>query len=179
MRRRHLLVATGSAFVGAGCLGRPDPLNDASPTKSKEPSTADGETSLDTDATSSPDCTFEELVMFNDMSTQATVSVRLVEGWGRYRGGSPTATKADSPTESPTVTFADEVSITPDGEKEYLDLPEASGRHRFEIAVENGPSGTDYIQAHKWGEENIMMASITSGGIAFTYGVAGRTTECA
>lgn len=179
MRRRQLLGVTGSALVGAGCLGSADPLKDSSPTESKKPSPEGGETSTDTDATSSPDCTMEDLVIFNDMSTRATVSVRLVEGWGRYRRGSPTATEADSPTESPTVTFADEVSIPSDGKKEYEDLPEASGPYRFEITVENGPSGTDYIQANKWGDTKVMMPTITSENIDFAYAVGGRSTNCA
>lgn len=179
MYRRHLLVVTGGALVGAGCLGAADSLTDPSPTESEESSPEYGETSTHTDATSTPDCTIDDLVIFNDMSTEATGSVRLVEGWGRYRRGSPTATEADSPTESPTVTFTDEVRIPPDGKKEYDDLPEARGRHRLEITVEDGPSGTDYIEADDWEDSKVMMSTITSENIEFAYAVAARPTNCA
>lgn len=178
MKRRRLLVGTGTALIGAGCIGNADRLNDSSPTESGRPSSTEADSPSNTDATRSPDCTMEDFVIFNSMSKEVTVTVRLVEGWGRYRRGSPTATEAASPTETPTVTFADEVSIPPDGKHEYENLPEVSTPHRFEITVENGPQATDYIRTAMLGGDFVVWANIHYGNIEFGSAEGGRPTGC-
>lgn len=178
MRRRQLVVVTGSAFFGAGCIGTVDQSNNPTQTGVKEPSPTEGKTSSETDATASLDCTLADLAIFNDMSKEVTVSVRLVKGHGRYRYGSPTATEADSPTETTSVTFADEISIPADGKKVYDDLPEASGAHRFEVSVKNGPAATDYIQSGWWEGSESIMAVIRTNDIEFLHGTGDLPPGC-
>lgn len=177
MQRRDLLAVSGSLLAGSGCLDTQSGAEDASPTAGATPTTTDESTSET--ASETPDCRFVDLYISNDQSNTATVSVRLIEGRGRYRGGSPTRTRAESPTETPTVIFEAEPTIPAEDSQTYKELPDAEGTHRLEVAVVDGPSETDHLRPDKWSGPNAVFVDIDQRSIRFTYSTGDPSTECA
>lgn len=179
MKRRALLVVSGSVLLGSGCTGTQPTSNDASPTSVSSPTSGTTDESGSETASETPDCRIADLNIYNDRSEPATISVRLIEGRGRYRGGSPTPEMAESPTETPIVIFEHESSIPGQDSQEYYELPHAEGPHRLEVSVADGLSEIDHIDARKWGGSNIVTVDLNQSAIEFSYSTAGLSTECA
>lgn len=178
MERRELLAVSGSLLLGSGCLDTQTLANDSSPTSESNPTPSHTDESESETPSETPDCRQLDLHISNDRSETVTVSVRLIEGRGRYRKGSPTATRAESPTETPTVIFEDESTIPAQASQVYKELPDAEGTHRLEVSVEGGPSETDLIRASKWGGSNAIFVDLHTSSITFKYVTAELHPRC-
>lgn len=139
MRRRHLLVATGSALIGAGCVGKADRVDGSSPSSSDA-----SPTSTTTDFT----CKRYDMHIGNSTATPVTVSFTVMDMGSRYARGSSTRTKGPTPvTDTPVEAFSDTFQLGPDDSENqtqrYEDLPTGNGGfQRLQISVEDGPTGT-------------------------------------
>lgn len=145
MRRRHLLVAAGSALVGAGCTGLSDPSN-VTQTDSSTP----------TDATNTQQtlehCEVNSLDIINWTDDSVTVTVILTALGGRYRGrDSPTATEGATPlTETPEEMFSESFELgtyqSEDDTKSYSYIKQRkTGGHRLDVSLQHGSENSFLI----------------------------------
>lgn len=77
-------------------------------------------------------------------------------GDGRDRGGSPTATRRESPTGTPTVLFSGDVHLSRGEKAGYESLPEHPDECRLEVAVEDGPGDT-YCSSFGFGGSSVTI----------------------
>lgn len=165
MKRRYLLVASGSALIGGGCLASEDQSNDSptesptdSPTKSPSPS-----------ATQTRECQYYALLVYNNIPRKVTARITITAN-SRYRGGSPTPTKADnaSPTETPVETFSDTITLDVDGNKKYEQVEVTDSDSLLEVTVEDGPEGKFDIEPRMVAGNNDVFVNLNEDEITFS-----------